>query len=117
MSTPAWLLKTFNQSCQISARTTLGTDEYNNPVYSNEYLGTSPCRLAPLSSVEIQGGRAGTSTYVLYLPAEAEPLVDSFTVFTIDGVEYEVDGPPQVYSLLFSTVHHHLEVNLIRSSA
>lgn len=117
MTTPGWLLATFDQTAAIYLRVPVDADEYGNPVYELTPTGQVSCRLEPLSAAEYPGGRSGTATHTLYLPAEAAGLVDTFSLIVIDGVEYEVDGPPQRLRQLFSPSLHHLEVNLLRSTA
>lgn len=115
--TPPWLQSAFTSTCQVMARQEAGIDDYGNVVYVSNPVGTFPCLLAVNNSTEIQFGRTGVSGFTLYLPAEAASVVDEFSYFIVDGVNYEVDGPPQTFSPLFQPTTHHVEVALIRSSA
>lgn len=115
--TPAWLLSAFTAQCDIFARTEDGFDEYGNPTYTTTLTAQSPCRLEALAGADIQFGRATVANYVLYLPAEMAGQVAASSLIRIDGADYEVDGPPTAYTELFTPLGHHVEVNLIRSSA
>jgi hypothetical protein len=115
--TPAWLLAAFTKVCEVYARAVTAFDEYGNPVYGDLLVGTTTCALSPMASGDLTGGRTGTSSFVLYLPAESAALIDAFSLVRIDGFDYEVDGPPSVYTQLFTPAVHHVEVNLTRSTA
>ena len=115
--TPQWLLNAMTQTCVIYNRAEVGTDEYGNAVYEDQIAATSRCLLQPVSQAEIQLGRAGVGTYTLFLPAEVETALTSFSAFEVNTVLYEAEGPPAVYSQLYQPHVHHIEVNVGKSSA
>jgi hypothetical protein len=115
--TPQWLLTAMNQRCQIFRRNEIGPDEYGNPAYESLAVGESRCLLQPASQADLQLGRAAVGSFNLFLPSEAASLVDAFTRYVIAGEEYEADGPPAIYSQLFTPTLHHVEVSVSRSTA
>lgn len=115
--TPAWLLATFTQSCTIMARKEAGTDPYGDVVYVDQEVATFPCLCAPVNASEIQRGRTGVSDFTLFLPADAGQYADEFSRFIVDGVSYEADGPAMKFTPLFAPHLHHVEVQVVRSSA
>ena len=114
--TPLWLDRILNKTVLISRRVPAGLDKYGNITYDEE---TSETRgfIRPLAGSDIQFGRAMVGTHVLVLPAEAASLVDGFARYVIDGVVYEAEGPGDRYSTLHATDLHHIEINLVQSSA
>ena len=115
--TPQWLLATFVQSCIILDRVAAGVDEYGNPVYETVPVATSKALLQPVAQADIQAGRAAVGSFILFLPVDVAPLVNPFTSYAVEGETYESDGAPSRYSALFNRDVHHLEVNVVRSSA
>jgi hypothetical protein len=115
--TPAWLRLAFTQTCEIFARQPAGEDDMGSPVYVTTLVATSACLLSPQSSTEIQFGRTGQTAHTLYLPAETAVWVDAFVRFTIDGLNYEADGPAQLYAPLFMPQLHHVEVSVTGSTS
>ena len=115
--TPHWLLNALQQLCTIYDRVPTGVDEYGNATYDTVAIANSYCLLQAVTENDIQSGRASVGTYNLYLPAEAADLVTSFSTFELEGQRYEADGPAAVHRGLFSSVVHHVEVNVSRSSA
>jgi hypothetical protein len=114
--TPAWLQAAFTQTCQIYARVPAGEDDMGSPVYVTTLVASSPCLLSPQASSEVQFGRTGQSAHTLFLPAETAVWVDAFVRFTVDGLNYEVDGPAMNYTPLFMPQLHHVEVAVTWSS-
>jgi hypothetical protein len=103
--------------CVIWNRLAVGVDEYGNPAYDSVNVGTSRCLLQPVSQVDLQLGRASFGTFNLYLPGEVAELVEAFTRYEIDGVFYESEGPPAIYSQLYQPLLHHIEVNVSKGTA
>jgi hypothetical protein len=115
--TPQWLLAAMTKSCVIWNRVAAGTDEYGNPAYDSVNVGASRCLLQPVSQSDLQLGRASFGTFNLYLPGEVAQLLEAFTRYEIEGVFYESEGPPAIYSQIYNTLLHHVEVNVSKGTA
>lgn len=72
--------------------TETGTDEYNDPTTS-ETTTTVGCLIQQRTRIEqTAGGQVSTETLVLFLPAGTD--VDTLDYVTVDGRDYQIDGPP-----------------------
>lgn len=68
-----------------------GSDEYNDPTTS-ETTETVGCLLQQRTRIEqTAGGQISTETLVLFLPAGTD--VDTIDYVTVDGLDYQLDGP------------------------
>jgi len=114
--TPLWLDRIMTMPCDVYLRESAGEDEYGNVVYVEDTVVTR-CWLQPATQQEIQDGRAEFGEYLVHLPADIIGVIDGFARIVVDGVSYEVSGPPAVYPSLHATGVHHVEVAVSRSTA
>jgi hypothetical protein len=96
------------QTCTVRTFTAGASDAEGNPTTTST-TATYPCRLQRRDTSEETAGiptlRAG---WLLFLPAEA--VIDGRATVSVDGVIYEVDGPPeQVWA---ASAVHHIEAQL-----
>lgn len=115
--TPFWLMQAYTSTVIIYSRIVSGTDEYNNPTYETTAVSTCRGLLAPLGGSEIHFGRAGAADNTLFLPAEVAGKVDNFSAFDVDGQSYEAVSPPEVWKSMFQPAFHHVEIDVVRSTA
>lgn len=116
MGTPAWLDRVLNQPVLIYRRMPNGVDEYGNVTYDDVSESTMGF-LRPISGSDIQAGRASVGTHILILPAEVASSVDGFARFVVDGNVYEADGPGDRHMSLHADTLHHVEFNVVRTTA
>jgi hypothetical protein len=118
MVTPSWLARRMTTPAEIYHRDAdPAADEYGNTVYVDTWVATTTCFMQPVTTAEIQDGRAAVSTYLLTLPAYVDGLIDAFSMFLVDGLAYEVIEPPSSPHSLISAGVHHVEVAVQRSTA
>lgn len=80
------------QTATLHHVTETGTDEYNDATTS-ETTTSSPCLMQQTVRTEATtSGLVTSEVLVLFLPADAD--VDALSKVTVDGLTYELDGPP-----------------------
>lgn len=91
------------QTCSVSLFTAGVVDAEGNPTATSTSV-TYPCRLQRRDAGEETAGLPSErSSWLLFLPDDA--TVDGGATVIVDGVTYEVDGPPErVYGA--RSVHH-----------
>lgn len=117
MTTPTWLVANLTTPCTIHPRVATGTDEYNDPVYTELPPVDELCFIQPVSQVEIQDGRAEVGQFSVHFGASTVGLFDGFARIEVSGLSYEVIGPPAYYPSLTQPGVHHVEVIVERSTA
>jgi hypothetical protein len=80
------------QTATLHHVTETGVDVYNDPT-TTETTSTVGCLLQQRTRIEqTAGGQISTETLVLFLPAGT--TVDALAYVTVDGLDYQLDGPP-----------------------
>lgn len=107
------ILRLLTQTCTVYTHTAGSRDEYGE-VADTFTAGTSyPCRLEFRTGTENLNDRdTQLAGYLLFLPPEA--VLDGHDRVVVDGVTYEVDGPPLKQSTPRGV--HHIEARLKTSA-
>jgi hypothetical protein len=97
--------------CTIRHYSGSTVDDYGNPVNTEASTVTTTCWLDPARSFENTSGQETyTQDWTLYLPAGT--LIDASDKVEVDGVAYEILGPPRRFTKPPTTVEHHVEVDV-----
>lgn len=99
----------FGQTITLRHRTPNGTDSYGDDAWTVTTT-TAVGAFAPARSVETDSGTATTLQPAVYLPPGTG--VDWLDAVIVDGVTYEVDGSPNVWTQPFTGWQPGVEVLL-----
>lgn len=90
------MIPPFPQDVTLITRTKSGTDTFGNDTYT-ETLSTIKGAVAPAVSTEVTAaGETVTTHPTLYAPPGT--TITSIDAVQIDGLQYEVDGEPEVWN-------------------
>jgi hypothetical protein len=107
------LRRLLSQTATVLTHSNGTADDYGNstPGYS---AGTDyPCRLELRTSDENRSDR-DTQLTGLWLVLEPDAVIDGHDRVRVDGITYEVNGPPMMQAT--NRAQSHIEVNLRRAS-
>lgn len=90
-------------------------DEYNNATEGTPTTETVACLLQQRQRIEQTAqGQIATETLILFLPAGTD--VDTLDYVTVDGNDYQIDGPPWAAYNPRSQAVSHIECTVRRTS-
>lgn len=89
----------------VVTSTVTAADSEGNWTSASATTASYPAYLEPRDVTETVAGREiGLSNFLLILPADAD--VEGHDTVRVDGVRYEVVGPPKPYHIPSSGLHH-----------